>query len=210
MKYDLEDSRSINWFPHAVELFPVCVSKDGNCLLHAASVAVWGVEDSQNTLRDLMLMTVKNNHNFKKRWWSQLMRNLQSLEINQPEVLNREWDDVIRSISDLGSSSLSIAVPHRFLEGIHIYILANILRRPIIIVTNGPARSLSGFELQENHISGLYLPLEWAPIECCKTPIILGYSFSHFCPLISKSHPYSKTSSQGKKKPFCFLLSIAT
>ncbi|BFZ25009.1 hypothetical protein BsWGS_28048 [Bradybaena similaris] len=206
MKMDLENCHAINWLPQAIKLTPVIVPRDGNCLLHAASMAVWGVEDSRNTLRDLMLMTIKINHNFKKRWWNQLMKDLQSLDINESEIIEQEWDDVIRSISDLGSSVTSAAVPHRFLEGIHIYILANILRRPIIIVTESNFRSMAGHHLQENCIGGLYLPLEWTPLECCKTPIVLGYSLNHFCPLLSETEPGYSASLQEKKTAHLFPL----
>ena len=40
---------------------------------------------------------------------------------------------------------------------------------------------------QDSHISGIYLPLEWPPIKCCKTPLILGFSEGHFCPLLSET-----------------------
>ncbi|CAG5124230.1 unnamed protein product [Candidula unifasciata] len=206
MKMDLENCHSVNWLSQAIRLTPVNVPRDGNCLLHAASVAVWGVEDNRNTLRDLMLMTIKISPNFKKRWWSQLIKDLQSLKIDESEIIEQEWDDVIRSISDLDSTTKSLAVPHRFLEGIHIYIVANILRRPIIVVTNSIVTSVAGHDLQENHIGGVYLPLEWAPIECCKTPIILGYSLNHFCPLLSETQSEFGGSQQEKKDVHMFPL----
>lgn len=128
------------------------------------------------------------------------------VNFNYSQIIEQEWDDVIRSISDLGSSMTSVAVPHRFLEGIHIYILANILRRPIIIVTESNFRSMAGHHLQENYIGGLYLPLEWTPLECCKTPIVLGYSLNHFCPLLSETEPGYSASLHEKKTVHLFPL----
>ncbi|CAL1531879.1 unnamed protein product [Lymnaea stagnalis] len=185
---DLERAQVLNWCPRAIKLKAVTTPRDGNCLVHSVSLAIWGVEDSTNVLRDLLLITARNDfHNrFKKRWERQHLQDLSALVTTTLSISDQEWEDVIRSISNMGSTAMCAAVPHRFLESVHIYILANILRRPIIVVTDSLARSLTGQSLQANNIGGIYLPLEWDPVECCKTPIIIGYSLSHFCPLISE------------------------
>ena len=103
------------------------------------------------------------------------------------QIITKQWDEVVRSISALSKASLAKATPHEFLESVHVYVLSNILRRPIIIVTDLLLTSSGSHLGEDSHIAGIYLPLEWPPIKCCKTPIILGFSQGHFCPLLSET-----------------------
>ena len=98
---------------------------------------------------------------------------------------NNEWDAVIRATTDIGNVEIQ-GMPYTFLESIHLYIFANILRRPIILLSDNRARNLLGESLQENDIGGIYLPLEWNPAECQKNPIVIGYNMNHFAPLIGQ------------------------
>lgn len=77
-------------------------------------------------------------------------------------------------------------MPYSFLESIHLYIFANILRRPIILLADKRARNLYGESIQESDIGGIYLPLEWNPGQCEKSPVVIGYNMNHFVPLIGQ------------------------
>ena len=79
-------------------------------------------------------------------------------------------------------------MPYAFLESIHLYIFANILRRPIILLADKRARNLYGESIQESDIGGIYLPLEWNPGQCEKSPIVIGYNMNHFVPLIGQEN----------------------
>lgn len=103
------------------------------------------------------------------------------------ENLKMEWTEISQCLDP--DSSHSVAVPHRFLESIHVYTLANILRRPIIIMTDPTIRTFSGMSLQDNDMGGIYLPLEWSWKDTHRTPILIGYSNNHFCPLLFADHP---------------------
>ena len=98
-----------------------------------------------------------------------------------------EWTEISQCLDP--DRSHSVAVPHRFLESIHVYTLANILRRPIIIMTDPTIRTFSGMSLQDNDMGGIYLPLEWSWKDTHRTPILIGYSNNHFCPLLFADHP---------------------
>ena len=100
---------------------------------------------------------------------------------------NNEWDAVIRATTDIGNVE-NQGMPYTFLESIHLYILSNILRRPIILLADNRARNLLGESMQENDIGGMYLPLEWNHAECQKNPIVIGYNMNHFAPLIGQEN----------------------
>ncbi|XP_059153951.1 tumor necrosis factor alpha-induced protein 3-like [Physella acuta] len=183
MMADLTARQLLNWPPGTTQLFAVAVPRDGNCLLHAASVAVWGVDDSLHVLRELLLITITNDFDdrFKSRWCRRRVQEMRAIAQAPAQMIESEWADIVGSVSP---SPLSTA--HKFLEPIHVYVLANMMRRPILVVADSLARSVSGLCLQENTMAGIYLPLEWRPEECCPTPIILGYNLSHFCPLLTR------------------------
>ena len=67
--------------------------------------------------------------------------------------------------------------------------MANVLRRPIIIVAEPVMRSIEGSALAPNNCGGIYLPLLWEPKDCFKSPIVIGYNDNHFVPLLSQQDP---------------------
>ncbi|GFS12433.1 tumor necrosis factor, alpha-induced protein 3 [Elysia marginata] len=183
----LEKCKTLNWCPSLVKLEAVAVPQDGNSLLHAASFAMWSVHDEHFTLRELLLlaMTINRNDSYKQRWWRQKLLDLKALK-DESKIISQEWEEVVRSISSLNKASIAKSVSSEFLESVHIYVLSNILRRPIIIVTDQDIPSSGCNAEEDSQIAGIYLPLEWIPIKCCKTPLILGYSQGKFCPLLSE------------------------
>ena len=63
------------------------------------------------------------------------------------------------------------------LSSIHIFAMANILARPIIVCST-----------TNSQLSGIYLPIVRPSTECEKSPIILGYEDGHYVPLISSEN----------------------
>ena len=49
--HDLEMEKSINWCSSARNLVPLKTDGDGNCLMHALSLYIWGVHDRNLTIR---------------------------------------------------------------------------------------------------------------------------------------------------------------
>lgn len=97
----------------------------------------------------------------------------------------REWETITNSAID--QEQTGTFLPYDTLEAVHLYVLCNILRRPIIVLANKTVRSVYGNQIQECNLSGIYLPLEWKSEEVYHSPIILGYSMNHFVPLVTKS-----------------------
>ena len=70
-----------------------------------------------------------------------------------------------------------------FLESVHIFSLSNMLRRPIIILSEDVIRNKDGEAISVNDLYGIYLPILSIAQECINEPIVLAYDRSHFCPL---------------------------
>lgn len=48
---DLESTKRLNWCSSVHSLVPILTIGDGNCLMHAASLGMWAVNDRYHTLR---------------------------------------------------------------------------------------------------------------------------------------------------------------
>ena len=70
------------------------------------------------------------------------------------------------------------------LEEFHVFALAHVIRRPIIVVSDTMLRDLEGQPLQPVHFGGIYLPVECSPDKCYKYPLVLGYDAGHFPALV--------------------------
>lgn len=70
------------------------------------------------------------------------------------------------------------------LEEIHVFVLAHVLRRPIIVVCKSVLIGSRGEALAPIPFGGVYLPLELSPNECRRSPILLTYEAAHFCALV--------------------------
>ncbi|XP_062608829.1 tumor necrosis factor alpha-induced protein 3-like isoform X3 [Saccostrea cucullata] len=190
VKDDLQRSKVINWCRTAKVLYPVKARADGNCLLHAVSLFLWGVEDRDLMLRRLVYLSLANDttEKFYKRW----LIHQRNVAFDRPNEFNpnmnsmdmkAEWENIIKAAEDIPLDT-STALNFQSLEGIHLYVLANILKRPIIVLADRSARSVYGQSMQRDNIGGIYLPLEWQPSDTCKSPITISYSMTHFSPLL--------------------------
>uniref|UniRef100_A0A672NGA0 ubiquitinyl hydrolase 1 n=1 Tax=Sinocyclocheilus grahami TaxID=75366 RepID=A0A672NGA0_SINGR len=177
-------------FLSIIFLLLLCTSTscDGNCLLHAASQYLLGVQDTDLVLRKALYTVLKetDTSNFRMRFQTEL---LHSQEFTQTglrySTLNweEEWVKIVEMASPVSSSN---GLQFDSLEDIHIFVLSNILRRPIIVIADQVLRSMkSGSSFSPLNVGGIYLPLHWPPGECYKYPIVLGYDSQHFAPLIT-------------------------
>jgi len=76
------------------------------------------------------------------------------------------------------------------LEELHVFILAHVLRRPIIVIAETMLKDSSGSALAPIPFAGVYLPLECRPSSCHRSPLILAYHASHFSPLVCMQHAH--------------------
>ena len=81
--------------------------------------------------------------------------------------------------SDDGQAATNL----QFLEAAHIFAVSNMVRRPIIILSEDVIRNKVGEAISVNDLFGIYLPILSSPSECIKEPVVLAYDRSHFCPL---------------------------
>jgi OTU domain-containing protein 7 len=70
------------------------------------------------------------------------------------------------------------------LEELHVFVLAHVLRRPIIVVADTILKDSNGDALAPIPFGGIYLPLECSPIDCHRSPLLLTYDAAHFSALV--------------------------
>ena len=82
-----------------------------------------------------------------------------------------------------GGGHTSVAV-YESLEEFHVFILAHVLRRPIVVIAESMLKDSSGAALAPIPFAGVYLPMECNPSKCHRSPLLLAYHASHFSPLV--------------------------
>ena len=124
-----KDFRCLNWLRECTHLVPLYTTADDNCLLHAASLAMWGFEDRQFILRNALhesLTTADRNVNTLQDRCRMYM--LRDFEVNMSDNdWYLEWQQIVNQAKP------NMSGHHQSLEESHIFVLANVLRRPIIV-----------------------------------------------------------------------------
>jgi len=70
------------------------------------------------------------------------------------------------------------------LEELHVFILAHVLRRPIVVIAKSVLTDMEGEALAPIPFGGIYLPLECPPSDCHRSPLLLTYDAAHFSALV--------------------------
>ncbi|MCP9258026.1 OTU7A [Dirofilaria immitis] len=207
----LENSGHLNWWcwnGSGQRMWPLSTTGDGNCLLHAASLGMWGIHDRQLMLRKIlyeMLTRGSRRHILWRRWrWAESQSNLQSGLVLTDEEWQREWDNILRmatavprtfttSEDDTTDKNENTEQVYESLESIHVFALAHILKRPIIVVSDTVLRNAVGEELSPIPFGGIYLPLECPSNQCHRSPLVLCYDSAHFSALVTMRHTSSNS-----------------
>lgn len=161
-------------------LVPLKTKGDGNCLVHATCMEEYGRDDVGYTLRkELHEFLLHASRAFKHQWKSQetIWAAECGFSLNDSQ-LDSEWQSVI----DLASAEISgdnTRLPLQSLENTHVFALANILKRTIIVVADH-FHYINGESYSPERFGGIYLPHLNHPNDCNKYPIIIGYSNGHF------------------------------
>ncbi len=142
----------------------VRTTPDGNCLSHACSLGVWGIHDHDAELRRAIngTMAASGAGAATRRRFSAALARL--------GIPADDWDAEWRREMDAFAGSLrgGRGPPTRsraFLSDVHCFVLANVLRRPLVIY-GGPMALAAG-------LAGVYLPLLWEETEgppCSRIP----------------------------------------
>ena len=196
----------LNWWASTGKLpvlEPLATTGDGNCLLHAASLYMWGLPDSYLILRThlhLVLTTGIEKEGIKRRW--RYLTNLRNQEagglVFSEEEWEFEWSEIVRIATNQPrrrptTDSLrrysTLRTHYESLEEVHVFAMAHVLCRPIIVVADEFVRDMNGDPFAPIYFGGIYLPLECAASSCYNSPLILAFDSSHFSPLVSKRDP---------------------
>ncbi|XP_024610060.1 OTU domain-containing protein 7A [Neophocaena asiaeorientalis asiaeorientalis] len=201
----LEQAGRLNWWSTVCtsckRLLPLATTGDGNCLLHAASLGMWGFHDRDLVLRKAlytMMRTGAEREALKRRWrWQQTQQNKESGLVYTEEEWEREWTELLKlasseprtHISKHGGSGGGMDNAedpvYESLEEFHVFVLAHILRRPIVVVADTMLRDSGGEAFAPIPFGGIYLPLEVPPNRCHCSPLVLAYDQAHFSALVS-------------------------
>lgn len=158
----LESTNRLNWWADAGfcrKLWPLATTGDGNCLLHAASLAMWGFHDRKLTLRAALHSVLSSGDlssgDYKdalwRRWRFQQTRlNKQAGFVYSEIEWVKEWEEIVcmaspeprqskttsRRRSVAINESIDDNATYESLEEIHIFALAHVLRRAIIVIAD--------------------------------------------------------------------------
>ncbi|XP_066984394.1 ubiquitin thioesterase trabid isoform X2 [Macrobrachium rosenbergii] len=176
-----EDAPIINWSLEITDrlgsrLYALWNRTAGDCLLDSMLQSTWGVFDRENVLRRALSDSLSEaSHLFYPRWkeYERWQARLLDYYVPEGQVLE-EWAELICLASQPGAA----------LEQLHIFVLAHILRRPVIVYGVKCVKSFRGEDLGFARFEGVYLPLLWEPSFCWKSPIALGYTRGHFSALV--------------------------
>lgn len=66
----LQEKRVLNWVTpkECDEMVALAVRSDGNCLVHAACAAMWGVQDAQFDVRRMLFHSMLKDDRYMERW----------------------------------------------------------------------------------------------------------------------------------------------
>uniref|UniRef100_A0A674KH35 ubiquitinyl hydrolase 1 n=1 Tax=Terrapene triunguis TaxID=2587831 RepID=A0A674KH35_9SAUR len=194
----LEQAGRLNWWSTVCtsckRLLPLATTGDGNCLLHAASLGMWGFHDRDLVLRKALYTMMRSGAEreaLKRRWrWQQTQQ-------NKEVCWEREWNELLKLASSEprthfgknggtgGGVDNSEDPVYESLEEFHVFVLAHILRRPIVVVADTMLRDSGGEAFAPIPFGGIYLPLEVPPNRCHCSPLVLAYDQAHFSALVS-------------------------
>ncbi|XP_061613229.1 ubiquitin thioesterase ZRANB1 [Phyllopteryx taeniolatus] len=179
-----EDSPVINWSMELgtrldSRLYALWNRTAGDCLLDSVLQATWGIHDKDSVLRKTLHDSLHDcSHWFYTRWkeWESWYSQSFGLHFSlREEQWQEDWAFILSLASQPGAS----------LEQTHIFVLAHILRRPIIVYGVKYYKSFRGETLGYTRFQGVYLPLLWEQSFCWKSPIALGYTRGHFSALVA-------------------------
>lgn len=206
----LESAQRLNWWADSGfcrRLWPLATSGDGNCLLHAASLSMWGFHDRKLTLRSALYKVLSKGEYrdaIWRRWrFHQTRLNKQAGFVYSEIEWAKEWEEIVamaspeprhsekgasrrRSVAiDRNSDSIDDNATYESLEEIHIFALSHVLRRAIIVVADTVLRDMNGEAMAPIPFGGIYLPFEIPANECHRAPLLLTYDMAHFSALVS-------------------------
>uniref|UniRef100_A0A673LCA3 ubiquitinyl hydrolase 1 n=1 Tax=Sinocyclocheilus rhinocerous TaxID=307959 RepID=A0A673LCA3_9TELE len=185
-----EESAVINWSLELgtrldSRLYALWNRTAGDCLLDSVLQATWGIYDKDSVLRKALHDCLHDcSHWFYSRWkeWESWYSQSFGLHFSLREEHSLSHTHTHTHTNIYIQTFWSRLI--YFLEQTHIFVLAHILRRPIIVYGVKYYKSFRGETLGYTRFQGVYLPLLWEQSFCWKSPIALGYTRGHFSALV--------------------------
>lgn len=170
------------------KLYPLFTTGDGNCLLHAISLSLYGHEDSPPQLRkqlyDFMTQPQPSEiDDIKRRWRYQeiVYNHIDGIKALTENEWNSKWLEIVQMAKP--------AKVMKYLEDIHIFSIANIIFRPIIVIADKMVYSQHDQQpLGEIRIGGVYLPFAREAEVCKRNPLVIAFHASHFSAICLKQN----------------------
>ena len=164
--------------PPRARLLPLWNRSAGDCLPDALCQAAYGVSDRAHCLRAALADTLRARAAaaaLYARWAAYERRTAAALHYAPDEAqLRAEWARL----------AAAAARPGAALRPLHVFALAHVLRRPLLVYGADVVASHRGEALGYACFRGVYLPLLWEPAFCSDSPLCLAYSRGHFSALV--------------------------
>jgi len=198
MQNKLKNNKAINWWvdeiPGCSPLWPLWQHQDGKSFMRAGNFILYGFQDKRIKIRSALdaMLSNANIATVKQRYFYEMCLQQSKLgnSLYTADHLGQRWSSLL---SDgwcayerkalLNPDDATPPDEGCRVQPIHVYMLANVLCRPIVVMTGISDDELSADE----ELRGIYLPFEHEPEVCVKQPILLGYSHTnaHFAPLVT-------------------------
>ena len=147
----------------SAHLVPIKTIGDGNCFCSAVLHFIAGYQDKNKKLRNLFKKFMRDHE--KKLFYLWQQETLVPY-INEDSMIN-EWNEIVHFTDD------------QYLEKIHVFALANILKRMIIVHSQFYVK-----DIQACDINGFYLPFLIDIEDLIDQTITIAFSDFHFVSLI--------------------------
>ncbi|NWI62789.1 OTU7B protein, partial [Todus mexicanus] len=200
----------LNWWanvdPSCQRLLPLATTGDGNCLLHAASLGKsfshripesdwWGWKGPQE-----LLWCHPRAPAGSPRAGGPASQCPGALGISAhketPQPLWAAWARLQHPPPKQVAPPAQLQPPafhiesseepvYESLEEFHVFVLAHVLKRPIVVVADTMLRDSGGEAFAPIPFGGIYLPLEVPANKCHRSPLVLAYDQAHFSALVS-------------------------
>ena len=171
LKDSLYQYTNVNSKFEFAKMFSCRTIGDGDCLLHAVSLSVWGQDDKLRVIRQVLALTLisKLGEKFRTMWYEEERQNDSDMGLPRGVRSDQQLcSDFEKMISEAVEGGVA-------LSGIHIACLAHIFKRPIIVLSTECVQPNAA---QNPHLGGVYLPSLHPPNACSKRPIVLAFSLA--------------------------------
>lgn len=172
---------------NSIELIPIKTTSDGNCLLHAVSIGVFGHEDKSLALRGHFYNYMEKHSAALKELY--VIFEKMKIEADGLTVQEYTWDKDWQEVVEI--SKPKAGKIQKSLEEIHIFALANMLNRPIVVFAPSYMYDVNGQPISPIKIGGIYIPSLFE-VDNTYQPLLLSYLHGHFSALLCNERSSSK------------------